>query len=428
MIEANNSALKTWIDVPINSDFSIQNIPFGIGKYQDGSLAVSTRIGDTIVNLKELADSGLMSNSGWNNPDVFEREYLNDFLAEGKEAIRILRNHLSRIFREDNPVLRDQPEIKKKVLFKQASVEMQLPVKPGNYTDFYSSIEHATNVGTMFRGKENALMPNWKYLPVGYHGRRSSIVGSGEKVRRPWGQQRPDPKSLPVFGPSKLVDFELEMAFVTAGSNVLGSPIPIDQCDQYIIGFLLFNDWSARDIQAWEYVPLGPFLAKNWASSVSPWLVTLDALEPYRVAGPMQDPEVFDYLRIEGKNNFDIDLEVIIQPEGGEENLVSKSNFKYMYWNIYQQLAHHTVNGCNIEVGDLYASGTISGPTPDSYGSMLELTWRGANPIRLSDGTERKFINDLDTVIMRGYADNGKVRIGFGEVRNQLLPALKSIV
>lgn len=427
MIEANNPQWETWIHVPDKSDFPIQNIPFGIGEFGPDIHHACTRIGDTIIDLYALAENGLLLNSGVQNPELLKKEALNELLKLGKSGVRLLRNHLSRLFRKDNPLLRDNEELREKCLFPYKSVSMKLPVKVENYTDFYSSIEHATNVGTMFRGKEKALMPNWRYLPVGYHGRSSSIVVSGEAVRRPWGQQLPDPEAPPVFGPSRLVDFELEMAFVTCGENQQGSPIPITETEDYIIGFVLFNDWSARDIQAWEYVPLGPFLSKNWASSVSPWIVTLDALEAFRVKGPHQDPEVFDYLRSEGKRNFDIELEVLIQPEGGEENLVCRSNFKYMYWNICQQLAHHTINGCNIKVGDMYASGTISGPTPDSFGSMLELTWRGANPLKLNDGSERKFINDFDTVIMRGYAEKGNLRIGFGEVSSQLLPAIKDL-
>ncbi len=425
MIEANNPQWETWLPVPEKSDFPIQNIPFGIGVFGPGIHHACTRIGDTVIDLYALAENGLMLHSGVENPEVLKQEVLNDLMKSGKSGMRQLRDHLSRLFRKDNPLLRDNPELREKCLFPYKAVSLELPVKVENYTDFYSSIEHATNVGTMFRGKENALMPNWRYLPVGYHGRSSSIIVSGEAVRRPWGQQRPDPEAPPVFGPSRLVDFELEMAFVTCGENQQGTPIPVTEAEDYIIGFVLFNDWSARDIQGWEYVPLGPFLSKNWASSVSPWIVTLDALEPFRVEGPYQEPEVFDYLKSEGKRNFDIKLEVIIQPENGEENVVSRSNFKYMYWNICQQLAHHTVNGCNIQIGDMYASGTISGPSPDSYGSMLELTWRGANPIKLNDGSERKFINDFDTVIMRGYAEKGNLRIGFGEVSSKLLPAIK---
>jgi fumarylacetoacetase len=300
---------------------------------------------------------------------------------------------------------------------------MHLPLHIGDYTDFYSSIEHATNVGTMFRDPANALLPNWKHLPVGYHGRASSIVISGTEVRRPNGQTKPVDAPAPVFGASKMLDFELEMAFVVGKNTQLGDSVSTSAAEDHIFGFMLFNDWSARDVQTWEYVPLGPFLSKNFASSVSAWIVTLDALEPFRVEGPVQEPEVLPYLKYEGHKNFDIALEVFLQPEGQAEQKICTSNFKYMYWNIAQQLAHHTVNGCNIRVGDLYASGTISGSTPDSYGSMLELTWRGTKPIAMADGSERKFILDGDTIIMRGYAQRGDLRVGFGEVRGKVLPA-----
>jgi fumarylacetoacetase len=301
---------------------------------------------------------------------------------------------------------------------------MQMPVEVGDYTDFYSSIEHATNVGKMFRDPENALLPNWKHLPVGYHGRSSSIVVSGTDIHRPMGQTRADDAEQPEFGPSRLFDFELEMAFITGGRTDLGQRISTREAEDYIFGMVIFNDLSARDIQKWEYVPLGPFLGKNFGSVISPWIVTLDALEPFRTPGPVQDPPVLPYLRYEGDKNYDIQLEVFIQPDQGEENLVCRSNHKYLYWNMSQQLAHHTVNGCNINVGDMYASGTISGPTPDSFGSMLEISWKGTRPARLKDGTERRFIQDGDTIIMRGHSSRGATRIGFGECRTTVLPAI----
>ena len=295
-----------------------------------------------------------------------------------------------------------------------AEVEMVLPVYVPSYTDFYSSIEHATNIGSMIRDPENALMPNWKHIPVGYHGRSSSIIISGEPVRRP---------KEPSVGPTKRLDFELEMAFVVSTETELGQTVSTAKAEDHIFGFVLFNDWSARDIQVWEYVPLGPFLAKNFASSVSPWIVTLEALEDFRVAGPKQDPPVLPYLEFSGDRNFDINLEVGIVPEGSTEEVVCQSNFRYMYWNICQQLAHHTVNGCNIEVGDMYASGTISGPDPGSYGSMMELAWKGTRPLKMPDGSTRTFIDDGDTVIMRGFAEKDGKRVGFGEVSTKILPA-----
>ena len=300
---------------------------------------------------------------------------------------------------------------------------MMMPVHIPNYTDFYSSIEHATNVGKMFRDPANALLPNWKHLPVGYHGRASSIVVSGTDIIRPKGQTKPADVDSPIFGPSKQLDFELEMAFIVNKNTEMGDSISTAEAEDAIFGMVIFNDWSARDIQSWEYVPLGPFLGKNFGSSVSPWVVTLEALEPFRSASPKQEPEVLDYLKFEGNQNYDINLTVFLKPENGDENLISESNYKFMYWNMTQQLAHHTINGCNVEVGDLYASGTISGEHPNSFGSMLELTWRGTNPLQLKDGQERKFINDNDTVIMRGHAEKDGIRVGFGEVSGKILPA-----
>jgi len=300
---------------------------------------------------------------------------------------------------------------------------MLMPVHIPNYTDFYSSREHATNVGTMFRDPNNALLPNWLHLPVGYHGRASSIVVSGTPLHRPKGQTKADDQPLPSFGPSRLLDFELEVGFVVGKETQLGDSISTANAEEYIFGLLLFNDWSARDVQKWEYVPLGPFLAKNFGSSVSPWIVTLEALEPFRVASPAQEPTPLPYLQFEGQKNYDIQLEVDITAENGATKTVSKSNFKYMYWNMCQQLAHHTVNGCNVEVGDLYASGTISGPEKDSYGSMLEISWGGKNPIAMPDGTERKFILDNDTVIIKGHCVKDNIRVGFGQVSNKILPA-----
>jgi fumarylacetoacetase len=299
-----------------------------------------------------------------------------------------------------------------------------MPVRVGDYTDFYSSIEHATNVGIMFRDPANALLPNWKHIPVGYHGRSSSIVVSGTGIHRPKGQTKADSAELPEFGPSRQVDFELEMAFITCKKTELGKSVSTADAEDHIFGLVIFNDLSARDIQKWEYVPLGPFLAKNFGSVVSPWIVTLDALEPFRVPGPKQDPPVLPYLQFEGNGNFDIRLEVFIQPEKQPGYLVCRSNYKYMYWNMAQQLAHQTVNGCNINVGDMYGSGTISGPDPGSFGSMLEIAWKGTKPVKMPDGSERKFIHDNDTVVMHGYCLKENLRIGFGEVRTKILPAI----
>src|SRR5690554_5545305 len=407
IITANDPSRKTWLETPANTDFPIQNIPFGVFLTTDDIVTIGTRIGDYAIDLGAMHQLGYFKGIDLTD-DIFLQDTLNDFISDGRKTWRLVRNRIAEVFDANNSELRDNENHRKHVLFAMEDVEMQLPVQVGDYTDFYSSKEHATNVGTMFRGKENALMPNWLHIPVGYHGRSSSIIPSGINIRRPWGQTLPNGATEPVFGPSKLVDFELEMAFITTDANALGEPIPIEEAEDYIFGLVLFNDWSARDIQTWEYVPLGPFLAKNFASSISPWIVTLDALEPFRTNGPEPEKELLPYLQTEGPKTFDIHLEVGLQPEGGEETILARSNFKYLYWNMSQQLAHHTVNGCPVFSGDMMGSGTISGPTPDSYGSMLELTWRGEKPITLNDGTERKFINDYDTVIMRGYCEDRK--------------------
>jgi fumarylacetoacetase len=420
-ITANNPDRKSWLHVDKNSDFPIQNIPFGVFLTRDDIITIGTRIGDTAIDLGALHQLGYFDGIPLTD-DIFLQDTLNDFIADGRQTWRAVRNRIGEIFDAENSKLKDNLKDKEVVLFRLDEIEMQLPVQVGDYTDFYSSIEHATNVGTMFRDPDNALLPNWLHIPVGYHGRSSSIIPSGIPVHRPQGQTMPANATEPVFGPSRLVDFELEMAFITTAANDLGEPIPVDEAEEYIFGMVLFNDWSARDIQKWEYVPLGPFLAKNFASSVSPWIVTLDALEPYKVKGPKPLKKQLPYLQQNGNKSYDINLEVAIQPEKHQETVVSNSNFKYMYWSMSQQLAHHTVNGCPVNSGDLMGSGTISGPTPDSYGSMLELSWRGEKPIKMNDGSERKFINDNDTVIMRGHCEKNGIRIGFGEVSTKLLP------
>lgn len=420
---ANNPDRSSWLHVDIHSDFPIQNIPFGVFLTRDDIITIGTRIGDTAIDLGALHQLGYFDGIPLTD-DMFLQDNLNDFIADGRKTWRAVRNRIAELFDDNNPTLKSNVRHKEIVLFRLDEIEMQLPVQVGDYTDFYASKEHATNVGIMFRGKENALMPNWLHLPVGYHGRSSSIITTDIPVRRPKGQTLPAGTESPVFGASKAVDFELEMAFITTDANDLGDTIPIEDAEDYIFGLVLFNDWSARDIQRWEYVPLGPFLGKNFASSISPWIVTLDALEPFRVESPAQNPTPLDYLQYQGKKSFDINLEVAIKPENNKETVVSRSNFKYMYWNMAQQLAHHTVNGCPVNAGDMMGSGTISGPTPDSYGSMLELSWKGEKPLLLSDGSERKFINDNDTVILRGHSEKNGLRIGFGEVKTKLLPSV----
>ena len=424
-ITANDPKRKTWLDIPQDTDFPIQNIPFGVFLTRDDVITIGTRIGDYAIDLGALHQLGYFEGIPLTD-DIFLQDTLNDFISDGKKTWRLVRNRIADIFDENNKDLQQNQDHRNTVLFTLDEIEMQMPVQVGDYTDFYSSKEHATNVGTMFRDPDNALLPNWLHIPVGYHGRSSSIIPSGIPVHRPQGQTMPAGSDEPVFGPSKLVDFELEMAFITTDANHLGEPIPVDEAEDYIFGMVLFNDWSARDIQKWEYVPLGPFLAKNFASSISPWIVTMDALEPFRSESPKPEKELLPYLQFSGKKSFNINLEVSIQPEGAEETVVSRSNFKHMYWNMSQQLAHHTINGCPVNSGDMMASGTISGPTPDTYGSMLELSWRGEKPVKLNGGKERKFIEDNDTVIMRGHCQDGNYRIGFGEVSTKLLPVYQS--
>lgn len=423
-VSANNPDRTSWLHVSKNSDFPIQNIPFGVFLTRDDIITIGTRIGDTAIDLGALHQLGYFEGIPLTD-DIFLQDSLNDFIADGRKTWRAVRNRIAEIFDSNNKTLKNNTKHKERILFRLDEIEMQLPVQIGDYTDFYSSIEHATNVGTMFRDPDNALLPNWLHIPVGYHGRSSSIIPSGIPVHRPQGQILPPDSDTPIFSPSKMVDFELEMAFITTDANDLGEPIPIEEAEEYIFGLVMLNDWSARDIQKWEYVPLGPFLAKNFASSISPWIVTLDALEPFRVEGPKPLKKQLPYLQYKGKKSYDIQLEVAIRPKSAKELVISKTNFKYMYWNMSQQLAHHTINGCPVNSGDMMGSGTISGPTPDSYGSMLELTWKGEKPITLKDGKPRTFIDDYDTVIMRGHCEKDGTRIGFGEISTQLLPVFK---
>ena len=420
-IPANNPALQSWVPYATDTEFPIQNLPFGIFETQTSSKRVGVRIGDFALDLFQISNFGYFSDLCFSTQD-FEQPFLNPMMRHGKLAIRELRNRISALLSKDN----NSFQIRKnehQALIPITEIQMSLPVQIGDYTDFYSSKEHATNVGVMFRDPANALLPNWLWIPVGYHGRASSVIASEHPVVRPKGQIKPDDNAAPIFAPSRQVDFELEMGFVTFDGKALGESISTSEAEEFIFGLCLFNDWSARDIQKWEYVPLGPFLAKNFASSMSCWIVTLDALQPFACATPTQDPEVLSYLKFEGNKSYDIQLEVAIEAPACKEQVVSRSNFKYMYWNMSQQLAHHTVNGCNVRCGDLMGSGTISGPTPGSHGSMLELAWKGTKPIQMPDGSERRFIQDYDTVIMRGHCENNGIKIGFGEVKSQLLPA-----
>ncbi|MEM6641969.1 MAG: fumarylacetoacetase [Bacteroidota bacterium] len=414
---ANDPKLRSWVHVPAGSDFPIQNIPFGIFE-KDSEKRVGIRIGDHVLDLNFLQHNGYFE--GIELPrGIFRKAFLNEFLSLGKKLTSSIRNRVSELLQVGSP-LETHGSVDVFLLAAEL-VQVCMPIEVGDYTDFYSSMQHAVNVGSMFRDPANALFPNWKHMPVGYHGRSSSVIESGVPIIRPQGQILSAEAERPAHGPTKQLDFELEMGFVTCGESVQGVPIKTEDAEKYIFGLVLLNDWSARDIQKWEYVPLGPFLSKSFATAISPWIVTLDALEPFRTEGPEQQPEVLPYLQYEGMKHFDIDLEVGITPKGTQERIVCRSNFKHLYWNMAQQLAHQTVNGCNVKSGDLYGSGTISGPDPGSYGSMLEISWGGTKPVMMKDGSERSFIQDGDTVKIRGFATRQDLKIGFGEVASEVL-------
>ena len=423
-IAANNPNRKSWLNVAENCDFPIQNIPFGVFITKDDIITIGTRIGEYAIDLGAFHQLGYFDGIPLTD-DMFMQDSLNDFISDGRKTWRLVRNRIAEVFDAKNASLRDNLKHREVIIFDVNEVEMLLPIHVGDYTDFYSSKEHATNVGIMFRGADNALMPNWLHMPIGYHGRSSSIVISGTKIRRPYGQTLPNGETQPVFGPTKALDMELETAFITTDVNNFGEPISVDEAGEYIFGMVLFNDWSARDIQKWEYVPLGPFLGKSFASTMSPWIITMDALEPFKCKGPTQETGLLPYLQQKNaENSFDIKLKATLETENGDLNLLTESNFKYLYWSMSQQLAHHTSNGCNVRAGDLMGSGTISGPIKNSYGSMLELTWGGKEPIVLKDKTTRTFFNDGDNVIIRGYCKNDTIRIGFGKCTGKIMPAM----
>lgn len=407
--------MSSWLPIPEDSDFSIYNLPFGVFDPGDGRPRAGMAIGDHILDLSAAAELGLFGKRRFFK-NILSQPVLNGFIALGKPVTNRVRKKVAEWL-----TLPEAPDNAAHVLHDRLSARMHMPIQPGDYTDFYSSIEHATNVGSLFR-PDNPLMPNWRWLPVGYHGRSSSIVISGTDLRWPHGQVLPKGADKPIFAPSAQMDFELEMAFIIGKDSPLGNPISVEQAEEYIFGLVLFNDWSARDIQRWEYQPLGPFLGKNFGSSISPWIVPLEALKPFRAKGPKQSPAPLDYLRQTKAGNLDIALEVAIQPEGDAETVICRSNTKYLYWSMAQQLAHHTVNGCNVRVGDMMASGTISGPTPESFGSMLEMSRAGQQPIHLNNNQTRTFLQPNDRVIMRAWGAKGGHRVGFGSVTGKIVP------
>jgi fumarylacetoacetase len=416
--------MKSFIEVAADSHFPIQNLPFGVFKPREGAARVGVAIGEFVLDLSVLEERGHFQLPQAEGRAVFASDALNSFLSLGRPAWSKARETIQQLLSSETATLRDDADLRARAFYPRNDVTMQLPARIGDYTDFYSSYHHAHNVGTMLRGAENALMPNWKWLPVAYHGRASSVVLSGTDVRRPRGQIKPPDAAEPIYGPSRSFDFELESAFFIGPGNSLGTPIPIGEATDHIFGLVLMNDWSARDIQAWEYQPLGPFLAKNFCTSISPWVVTLDALEPFRRALPPQDPAPLEYLIRPDDFTYDIQLEAHLEtPRSGAPHVITKTNFQNLYWSISQQLAHHAVNGCNLQPGDLLASGTISGATEESRGCMLELTWRGANPLTLPGGETRKWLEDGDRLTITGWAQGDGYRVGFGEVTGRILPA-----
>ncbi|PZA10493.1 fumarylacetoacetase [Rhodopseudomonas palustris] len=417
----NDPRLRSFIDVKPESDFPIQNLPYGVfSTSHDPSPRVGVAIGEFVLDLAALQAAKLLD-----MPEgVFAQGSINAFMALGPNVWRSTRARISALLRHDNPELRDNAELRAKALLPMHQVKLHLPLRVEGFTDFYSSKEHATNVGTMFRDKTNPLLPNWLHIPIGYNGRASTVVVSGTAIHRPRGQLKPPSAELPSFGPCKRLDFELEIGVVVGQSSVMGSMLTEAQAEEMIFGFTLLNDWSARDIQQWEYVPLGPFQAKAFATSISPWVVTREALEPFRVVGPVQDPAPLPYLQQKGANNYDMALEVGLRtPAMQQPARISATNFKYMYWSSVQQLVHHASSGCAMSVGDLLGSGTVSGPEKDQLGSLLELSWNGTEPLQLPGGESRSFLEDGDSLVMRGWCQGDGYRVGFGEVEGTVLAA-----
>jgi fumarylacetoacetase len=419
----NDPKLRSFIDVDPASDFPIQNLPYGVFSSKDGlAPRVGVAIGNYVLDLWELEQDGrLVFDVG---PGVFAGCWLNHFMSLGPKVWSETRARISELLRHDNPELRDNGELRSRALVPMADIKLHMPIAVAGYTDFYSSREHATNVGVMFRGKDNALQPNWLHMPIGYNGRASTVVVSGTQVRRPRGQLKPPTADVPSFGACKRLDFELEMGFVVGQPSKMGEMLTEKQAEEMIFGFVILNDWSARDIQQWEYVPLGPFQGKAFGTSISPWIVTREALEPFRVHGPAQDPAPLPYLKQALANNYDLQLDVGLRTADMKEAMrICRTNFKYMYWSSVQQLVHHASSGCAMNVGDLLGSGTISGPDKDSRGSLLEISWNGTEPIELPGGAKRTFLEDGDSLVMRGWCQGDGYRVGFGEVEGTILPA-----
>lgn len=410
---------RSFLPVSADSHFPIQNLPLGVFSREQSEPHIGAAIGEYVLDLTVAQQRGLFGGAH------FQTATLNACMRAGRSEWRKMRARMQELLDEECPVIRDNNHLRHELLIPFSQVQMHMPVSIGNYTDFYSSKEHATNVGAMVRDPKNPLLPNWLHVPIAYHGRASSVVVSGTPIRRPCGQFKREGSELPSFGPCRFLDFELEVGCLIGAENQLGVPIPVNRAHEHIFGLVLVNDWSARDIQSWEYQPLGPFLAKSFATSISPWVVMMDALEEFRVAGPAQDPPPLPYLQTTEPWGLNIDLEVrLASDDSSEETTVTTGNFRTLYWNICQQIAHHTSNGCPLKVGDLIASGTVSGGEPSSYGSLLELTWRGARPLTLTTGEERSSLVDGDTVTMTGMARGDGYNVGFGSVAGKVLPAV----
>jgi fumarylacetoacetase len=388
--------------------------PYGIFSYNNAPPRMGVWVGDSVLDLKVAASQGFFKGISINKT-VFAQPFLNDFIALGKTTHQAVQQRLQSIFSSDKVAVNNE------ALFQPRSqVTMHLPIRVGDYTDFYAGIEHARHVGQMFRPDGDPLLPNYRHMPIAYHGRASSIVVSGTPIKRPHGQLL-SADQQPIFGPTRALDFELELGIIIGKSSELGQPISIEKAEAYVFGFVLFNDWSARDIQRWEYQPLGPFLGKSFASSVSPWVVPLEALEPYQTEAPTQVPTPLPYLQAPGQKHYAINFDVILRTAEGVEKVISRTNSRHLYWSVAQMIAHHTSNGCNLNVGDLLASGTISGTDANTYGSLLELSWNGTQPLHLSDNTTRTFLEDGDTLTIRGWAGESKDKVDFGEVSGTIV-------
>jgi len=417
--------MKSWVESANTPDchFPVQNLPFGVFSRGGDTPRCAVAIGDQILDLAQAQDAGLLS------PGIpaglFSQPLLNAFMAQGPDAWDAVRTRLIELLAEGgDPALAQDAALRSRALLPIDAVRLHLPFEVAEYTDFYAGRQHAFNVGTMFRGPENALPPNWLHIPIGYSGRASTVIVSGTEIHRPLGQMKPPTADAPIFGPSRRLDIELEMGAVVGMPNAWGEPVTVAEADAMIFGYVLLNDWSARDIQGWEYQPLGPFQGKAFATSISPWVVTKAALEPFRVSTPPREKELLSYLNEPGPMLYDIALEVTMRPDGADRaTTISRTNYRTMYYSAAQQLAHHAIGGCKMNAGDLLASGTISGPEKDQFGSLLELTWGGKEPLVLETGEERRFIEDGDTMTLTGWAQGDRYRIGFGECTGKILPA-----